>query len=109
MGMRVALSAKLKEQRLGVVESLDWTGLKTRHLVRRITSLGWHKTLFVTGESEVPKGLLRSGGNIPKVDFTTVDQLKVFDVVFWPRVVLDAAAVDLLQARLSKLSPGLAA
>lgn len=107
MGMRVALSAKLREQRLGVVESLDWFGLKTRHLARRISSLGWHKTLFVTGDHEVPMGLLRCGKNIPNVDFTTVDQLKVYDVVYWPRVVLDAAAVDLLEARLSKLSPGL--
>lgn len=108
MGLRVALSAKLKEQRLGVVKSLDWPGVKTRHLVRRITSLGWHRTLFITGENEVPKGLLRSGNNIPHVDFTTVDKLKVYDVVYWPRVVLDAAAVDLLEARLSKMSPGLA-
>jgi large subunit ribosomal protein L4 len=107
MGMRVALSAKLKEQRLGVVESLDWPGLKTRPLVRKIRSLGWNKTLFVTGRSEVPMGLLQSGSNISGVDFTTVDQLKVYDVVHWPRVVLDAAAVDLLEARLSKLSPGL--
>ncbi|KIM75430.1 hypothetical protein PILCRDRAFT_827353 [Piloderma croceum F 1598] len=107
MGMRVALSAKLKEQRLGIVESLDWPGLKTRELARRISSLGWHKTLFVTGKHEVPVGLLRSGRNIPNTDYTTVEQLKVYDVVYWPRVVLDGAAVDLLEARLSKLSPGL--
>lgn len=107
MGMRVALSAKLKEQRLGVVETLDWPGLKTRHLIRRITSLGWHKTLFVTGESEVPVGLERSGNNIPNIDFTTLDELNVYDLVHWPRVVMDAAAVDQLTARLSKLSPDL--
>ena len=106
MGMRVALSAKLREQRLGVVESLDWPGLKTRELARRISSLGWHKTLFVTGKHEVPVRLLRSGRNIPNTDYTTVEQLKVYDVVYWPRVVLDGAAVDLLEARLSKLSPG---
>lgn len=105
MGMRVALSAKLKEQRLGVVETLDWPGVKTRPLVRRISSLGWIKTLFVTGEKEVPVGLLRSGSNIPDVDFATVDQLKVYDLVYWQRVVLDTAAVEILEARLSKTSP----
>lgn len=107
MGMRVALSAKLREQRLGVVESLDWPGVKTQALTKRITSLGWHKTLFVTGESEVPRGLSRSGSNIQNLEFTTVDELKVYDVVHWPRIVMDAAAVDLLEARLSKRSPGL--
>jgi len=107
MGMRVALSAKLKEQMLGVVESLEWPELKTRDLAQRISRLGWHKTLFVTGDSEVPMGLVRSGNNIPNIDFTTVDQLKVYDLVYWPRVVLDAVAVDVLEGRLSKLSPGL--
>lgn len=109
MGIRVALSAKLKERRLGVVESLDWPGMKTQHLARRITSLGWHKTLFVTGHPEIPAGLLRSGSNIPNVDFMTVDELNVYDIVYWPRIVLDAAAVDLLGARLSKLTPGVPA
>lgn len=109
MGMRVALSAKLKERRLGVVESLDWPGMKTQHLARRISSLGWHKTLFVTGHPEVPEGLLRAGSNIPNVDFMTLDELKVYDIIYWPRVVLDAAAVDLLGARLSKLTPGVPA
>ena len=109
MGMRVALSAKLREQRLGVVESLDWPGVKTRELAKRITSLGWHKTLFVTGESEVPRGLLRSGSNIQNLEFTTVNELKIYDVVHWPRIVMDTAAVDLLEARLSKRSPGLVA
>jgi large subunit ribosomal protein L4 len=107
MGMRVALSAKLKERRLGVVESIDWPTFKTGHLARRISSLGWHHTLFVTGKNEVPPGLLRSGKNIPNIDFTTVEELKVYDVVYWSKVVLDAAAVDLLEARLSKFSPGL--
>jgi len=109
MGMRVALSAKLKERRLGVVESLDWPGMKTQQLARRITSLGWNKTLFVTGHPEVPEGLLRSGSNIPNVDFMTLDELKVYDVVYWPRIVLDGVAVDLLGARLSKLTPGVPA
>lgn len=109
MGMRVALSAKVREQRLGVVESLDWPGLKTKYLLQRISSLGWHKTLFVTGESLVPTGLSRSGSNIQNLEFTTVDELKVYDIVHWPRVVLDAAAVEILEARLSKLSPGITA
>lgn len=107
MGMRVALSAKLREQRLGVVESLEWPGQKTQQLARRISSLGWHKTLFVTGHPEVPAGLLRSGNNIPNIDFMTLDDLKVYDIIYWPRIVLDAAAVDLLAARLSKLGPTL--
>lgn len=107
MGMRVALSAKVKEHRLGVVESLNWPGLKTKELAQRIKSLGWEKTLLVTGESEIPLGLARAGSNISGIEMTTVDELKIYDMVLWQRVIMDAAAIQLLEARLSKRGPGL--
>ena len=62
MGMRVALSAKLREQRLGVMNDLRWSSPKTKHLAQRIEELGYRKTLFVTGEDRVPILLERDGG-----------------------------------------------
>ena len=53
MGMRVALSARLKEQSLGVVESLEWPGFKTNEFAKRIGELGWEKTLFQRAEEAV--------------------------------------------------------
>ena len=100
--MRVALSAKVKDERFGVVESLDWPGLKTKSLARRIDDLGWRKTLFVTGQDEVPRGLARSSGNIPLVDALTVQNLNVYTVLKWQRVVMDIAAVDWLERTLGK-------
>ena len=57
MGMRVALSAKVKENGLGVVETLEWPGIKTKDFAKRINELGWNKTLFVTGKEKVPETL----------------------------------------------------
>ncbi|EPQ60564.1 ribosomal protein L4 [Gloeophyllum trabeum ATCC 11539] len=105
MGMRVGLSAKVKERALGIVESLEWPGTKTSELAARIEELGWRKTLFVTGKEEVPVGLARSISNIAKLDATTADALKVYDVVRWPRLVLDTAAVDYFERTLSKRVP----
>jgi len=102
MGMRVALSAKLREHGLGVVETLDWPGLKTKPLAKRIADLGWRKTLFVTGLDVIPIGLQRASGNIEKVHAITAHDLVVYDVVKWPRLVLDLAAVDWLEQSLGK-------
>jgi large subunit ribosomal protein L4 len=103
MGMRVALSARVKEHSLRIVETLDWPGTKTKDMVRRLAELSWdQKTLFVTGKDVVPSGLMRSTGNLRKLGTTTVQQVGVYDLVKWPHVVLDVEAVQWLEHQLSK-------
>ncbi|KAI0082285.1 ribosomal protein L4 [Panus rudis PR-1116 ss-1] len=102
MGMRVALSARVKEHGLGIVRSLEWPGSKTRGLVERLEELGWQKTLFVTGLSSVPEGLRRASSNIHKVATTTAEELTVYDAVKWPRLVLDIPAVEYFEQTLAK-------
>lgn len=102
MGMRVALSAKVKENSLGVVQSLEWPGAKTRELAERIEELGWRKTLFVSGHKEVPEGLKRASSNIEKVETMTAEDLKVYHIVKNPRIILDLAAVEFFERTLAK-------
>ncbi|KAH9950410.1 ribosomal protein L4 domain-containing protein [Amylocystis lapponica] len=102
MGMRAALSARVKEQCFGVVESLQWPSAKTKELSERIDELGWRKTLFVTGEKTVPDGLQRASSNIHKLETMTAEELKVYHVVKWPRLVLDLAAVEYFERTLAK-------
>lgn len=102
MGMRVALSSKLKEQRLGIMTRLYWPNGKTKNLVRKIDLLGLRKTLFVCGEPVVHEGLRRAIGSIPLVDLTTVDQLNVYEIMKWDRIILDVKAVDYLENWLKK-------
>ncbi|KAH7913012.1 ribosomal protein L4 domain-containing protein [Hygrophoropsis aurantiaca] len=103
MGLRVALALKVKEQRLGVVDNLHWLDRKTASLNRRLKLLGWETgTLFVTGEETVPANIKIAGNNLPGVDFRTIGELQVYDLVKWRRVVLDMAAVQSLERTLSK-------
>lgn len=104
MGMRVALSAKLHERSLGVVESLDWPieDAKTKLVARRIDELGWRRTLFVSGEPTIPEGLRLSTNNLVGVDTVRAEDLNVYEAVKWPRLVLDIAAVAWFEQMLSK-------
>ncbi|KAF7306874.1 50S ribosomal protein L4 [Mycena indigotica] len=104
MGMRVALSLKVKESLLGVMSSMDWPNGKTKHLAQKIDALGLRRTLFVTGE-QAPVGLDRAIRNIPLTQLTTLDQLTVYDILKWPRVILDLKAVDLIEQTLRKQVP----
>ena len=102
MGMRVALSARVRERAFEVVESLEWQSPKTKDLVARLEELGWGKSLFITGLDEVPVDLDRASGNIPIIETMTVEELSVYDAVKWPRLVLDLAAVEWLEQTLGR-------
>lgn len=102
MGMRVALSARVKEHSLGVVKSLGWPGFKTKDFERRIEELGWSRTLFVTGQETIPDGLKRAGGNLTGVDMVTAERLDVYSALKWPRLVLDLQAIEWFERALGK-------
>ncbi|KAG2154780.1 ribosomal protein L4 [Suillus clintonianus] len=103
MGMRVALTMKLREQRLGVLQRINWWSHKTATLSSRLEGLGWRTgTLFVTGESEVPARMRLASRNLRGIECRTVADLVVYDIVKWRRVVLDLAAVNALERALGK-------
>lgn len=102
MGMRVALSARVKERALEVVPSLNWKHPKTKHLAARLEKLGWGKALLVTGKAEVPETLERASNNLPFVETITAEELGVYDAVKWPRLVLDLSAVQWFEQTLGK-------
>ncbi|KAJ4002378.1 ribosomal protein L4 [Lentinula boryana] len=102
MGMRVALSSKVLEQNLGVMKTMDWPNGKTKYLSQKISSLGLRNTLFITGEDEVPTMLQRAIRNIPLVGVTTSREVNIHELLKWPRVMLDAKAVDFFEQSLGK-------
>lgn len=105
MGMRVALSARMREQRLGVMTSMDWPCGKTGPLSRKIDELGLRKTLFITGEETAPAGLKRAIANIPSVKLVTTKDVNVYEILYWQRVVLDVKAVEYFERTLKKDVP----
>ncbi|KAJ7492677.1 ribosomal protein L4 domain-containing protein [Mycena latifolia] len=104
MGMRVALSLKVQERLLGVMPSMDWPNGKTKHLSQKIDALGLRRTLFVTGDTP-PVALERAMRNIPLTKLTTLDQLSVYEILRWQRVVMDIKAIDIIEETLRKDVP----
>ncbi|KIY50525.1 ribosomal protein L4 [Fistulina hepatica ATCC 64428] len=102
MGLRIALSAKVKEQNFGVMMAMSWPSGKTKNLVDRIHELGLGRTLFITGEDVPDVGLVRAMTNISKVKLVAAQETNIYEILKWNRVVLDAKAVDFFERTLSK-------
>ncbi|KAG8680907.1 54S ribosomal protein, mitochondrial [Ceratobasidium sp. 395] len=106
MGMRIALSAKLKNGQLGAVESLEWESPKTKDLWTRVGQLGWtDRTLFLTGKETVPTALDRASRNIQSLMCGKAANATVYDILKWRRVIMDVEAVEWFERELGPEAP----
>lgn len=105
MGLRVALSSKVQERTIAIAPTLDWQGTKTREFAQRIAELGWTRTLFVAGGEQVPARIERVCRNVPDVEILSASDLNVYELLRWPKLVLDVEAVSYLERLLSKNVP----
>jgi len=103
MGMRVALSVKLRENLLEVVPSLQWPTPKTNKLWKKLRSIRWSdKTLFLVGGHAIPHGLRLATRNLQGVDVLLAKDLTVYEALRRKRLILDLDAVGYFAEWLAK-------
>ena len=97
--LRGALSLRLSEGKLIVVDALDLEAPKTRELVAALSGLGVEgSALVVVAEPDRTLGL--AARNLPSVDVLPAAGLNVYDVLRHERLVLTRSALDAVTARL---------
>ena len=96
VAFRSAISTKLAEKELIVLENLDIKDAKTKSMIEVMKNLGLEKTaVFVTaGKNE---NVVRASGNIPGVEVTSSDLLNVYDIVKCDRLVVTADAIKSIE------------
>ena len=95
LAMRSALSEKLADANLTLIENLSFDEMKTKKAVALLNAFGFdRKTLFVAEESEDFDNAYVSRRNIPNAVVVTVSSLNVYDVVNADKVVFTEAAAE---------------
>ena len=98
LAMRMALSSRLAEKHLTVVDGIHLDEIKTKALAEIIQRFEMRKALIVV--AEVDNKLALSARNIPGVAVQSVDGINVYDVLRHSHLVMLSSAVDRLQERL---------
>ncbi len=99
LGLKSALSAKLGEGKLVVIDTAHVEEGKTKALRGRIEALGWNSVLIIDG-SAVDENFARAARNLPRVDVLPQQGANVYDILRRDMLVLTRAAVEHLEARL---------
>jgi large subunit ribosomal protein L4 len=101
IALRIALSERLRNERLSVVDGLSFGSPKTKpfaQMLDKVASEG-RKTLVIT--AGVDSNILLSARNIPRASVCTADDVNVLDVLLAARVVVQEEALRKLEERLA--------
>ena len=98
LGLRHALSAKMKAGELVIIEDVNSEG-KTSALAKQVSNLGWKRALIIDGAT-VNENFLQAARNIEGLDILPTMGANVYDILKRDTLVITKAGIEALEARL---------
>ncbi|MFC4405010.1 50S ribosomal protein L4 [Gracilibacillus xinjiangensis] len=93
LALKSALSSKVKEDSLVVLEGLAFDAPKTKEVVAMLSSLNVDaKALIVTADADAV--LVKSANNLPNVKVLTVSEVNVLDLLTHDKLVITKEAAE---------------
>ncbi|WP_042145393.1 50S ribosomal protein L4 [Paucisalibacillus sp. EB02] len=93
LALKSALSSKVKEESLVVLESLAFDAPKTKEVVKMLSALNVNeKALIVTAETD--ENVIRSANNLQGVKVLTVTEVNVLDLLSHDKLILTKEAAE---------------
>ena len=96
VAFRSAISTKLADKELVVLENIDIKDAKTKSMVEVLKNIGIDKTavIVINGENE---NVLRASANLQNIEVTASDLLNVYDIVKCDKLVVTADAIKSIE------------
>jgi len=98
LALKMALSSKLKDESLVVLDSFFLDEIKTKKFLSLVEALKVKNVLIVTNESN--KNLELSARNVPGVKILRSEGLNVYDILKYKHLVLLEASVKDIEGRM---------
>ena len=96
LAMRSALSQKVLDQNILVIDNLAVEGFKTKTIVNMLKALNISgKALIVTQEAD--KNVYKSAANIPGVKTAAVNTLNVYDILNYDAFIISKGAATAIE------------
>ncbi|BDR87898.1 50S ribosomal protein L4 [Clostridium tetani] len=95
VAMKSALSSKVQENEIVILESLKADAPKTKEIVKMLDAFNAKKTLIVTEESN--KNIYKSARNIEGVTVLPVNNINVYDILRYDKFIITKDAVSKIE------------
>ncbi|MEA4820962.1 MAG: 50S ribosomal protein L4 [Erysipelotrichales bacterium] len=98
LALRSALSSKVKDSEMIVVDKFEFIAPKTKEMVKSLEKVNAKgKTLIIVGEESFNDNAMLSAFNIPTVGLLYVDQVNVYDLLNCDTVIFTKEAVEIIE------------
>ena len=95
VAMLSALTSKVQNDEMVVLDSLTLEAPKTKEVVKMLNAFNAKKTLIVTAESN--EVVYKSARNIEGVEVLPVNNINVYDLLKYPKVIMTKDAVSKIE------------
>jgi large subunit ribosomal protein L4 len=99
LGLKMALSAKARENAIVVIDEAKLDAPKTKALAEKLRALGWKRALVIDG-SDTDQNFALAARNIDGLDVLPSQGANVYDILKRDTLVLTKAGAQALEERL---------
>lgn len=96
VAFRSAISTKLADKELVVLENLDIKDAKTKTMAEVLKNLNIDRTAVIVTK-DANENVLRASGNLQSVEVTSADLLSVYDIIKCDKLVVTADAIKSIE------------
>ncbi|MCI1944688.1 50S ribosomal protein L4 [Clostridium luticellarii] len=95
VAMKSALSSKVEDNQIVVLDNLEVAAPKTKEIVKLLNAFDANKTLIVTAESN--QSVYKSARNIQGVSVVPANNLNVYDLLKFEKLIITKDAVSKIE------------
>lgn len=100
LALKMALSSKLKDDELLVLDQFEMEQIKTKTFVSTVQAIKAERALIVTSDEN--EKLELSSRNVPGVKVIRIEGLNVYDILKYEKLVLLESAIKGIEGRLAQ-------
>ena len=101
LALKSALSSKLSEDKVILIDSFKIDNFKTKDLNEKLKNFDYTSALFIHSEVGVDKNFKLASSNIPKISLLNQKGINVKDILSYDKVFIEQKSLEEISKRLS--------
>ena len=101
LALKSALSVKVQENKIVIIDSFEIKSLKTKDLFSDLKKFNYNSALFIYSQSGLDKNFKMASSNIPRVSILNQKGINVKDLITYDKIFIETKSINELTERLS--------
>jgi len=101
LALKSALSVKVQENKIVIIDSFEIKSLKTKDLFSDLKKFNYNSALFIYSQSGLDKNFKMASSNIPRVSTLNQKGINVKDLITYDKIFIETKSINELTERLS--------